>query len=320
MRVSKAVLLFTMLVLASLATFGQTPSYTPDPATVERERQRAAAEARMRADQERAQQRLSAVSKRINPDDIYFDGIMPRYGPNLTDEDIRAISISPEDLKTYQEFLRSAKTGIVRLQNAEICPPNPIIVRASAGCANNVNGKATAYSFRAGGYRAPLFADLSFRSGKLAKSGVFVIGLLSDLGTIAIAEVGLASDGVQQLVDYRPPVRQDEIERQYSILSKGAVVSGHVYGPEVGMTIGNVYVLRSVAYKGKLEIGEKPKKIDVLENDERKDVTLVFKIIRQHEDGSIVLLWKELNRLDPPGVVLEAKNEKGAASKNEFAQ
>lgn len=320
MRVLGPVSLVAAFFWASAVGFGQSPTYTPDPAVLARERERAATEARMRAEQQLAQQRLSAISKRINPGDIYFDGNLPRYGPNLTDEDIRAISILPEDLKAHQEFLRSPKTGIVRLQNAETCPPNPIVIRISAGCANNVNGKATAYSFRARGYRAPLFADLSFKSGKLSKSGAFVIGLLSDLRTDDLAEIQLVSDGVHQLADYRPPARQDEIERQYSILSKGAVVGGHVYGPEVGVTVGNVYVIRSVAYKGKLEIGEKPRTIDVLADDERKDITIVFKIIRQYEDGSIVLLWKELDRKDPPGVVLDAKNEKRVPSKDEFAQ
>ena len=97
-------------------------------------------------------------------------------------------------------------------------------------------------------------------------------------------------------------------------------IGSFIYGPEVPVNLGHAYVLRSVAYKGKILKGNRSNNVNLLAEDERKDVTVVFRPLRRMDDGSIILLWKELGRASPPEIVLEAKNDGALTPKNEFTR
>lgn len=328
----KQKIVFLAVFIGLFASFAAAQSATPPPQGLISDdlAQRMARERMAQENRERQQQqqdRLWAKARAEGIDPTTGEPIRDQKDPSktsnpgLNEQDKLAIAVLPDDLKAYAAFLKKGRTGIVRLHNADICVPNSLVIHASAGCPNNVAGKATAYSFRAGNYRLPLFADIFFKGNKISTSGVFTIGVYSDLGTADINTLNASSEGIKELLDFEPPDKEDEIDRQSSILSRGVQIGSFVYGPTVTVNTESTYVLRSVAYKGKLLKGEKPKAVNVLASDERKDVTVIFKIVRQNSDGSIVLLWKELNRAAPPKVVLEAKRDKAPAPpKNEFTR
>ena len=228
-----------------------------------------------------------------------------KYSPKYGEDDIRAIAIPDEDLKTYSIFLKGSKVGIRRLQNSATCPSSDLVINASGGCPNSVAGKATAFSFRTDNYRSPVFADLFYDGNKLKTPGLFILGILSDLGNADINHIDSATAGVKELLKFEPSARQVEVERDVSILKIGLQIGDYTYSTEVEAVVGNVYVIRSIAYKGISSVRGRKQEIGTF--DERKDVTFVFKIVRQMSDGSIVLVWKEISRISSPKVTLEAR-------------
>lgn len=234
-------------------------------------------------------------------------GVFIKYKPALTPADIRAIEINEEDLRRFDNFLRQAKTGIVRLHDAAVCVPNKNIIKADSNCPNNVAGKATGYSFRRDDYSFSALSDIFFSKNAFSAPGMFTIGIFSRLGDRAeIDAQTAASYGVKQLVEFTAPETQEEAVRLYALMKKGAVVGGSVYKSSAEFKLNETYVLRSVAYRGKmLKKDGGASKENAIKADERADVLIVFRPIRKHDDGSVTLIWKELNRQPVPKLVLK---------------
>lgn len=232
---------------------------------------------------------------------------------DIPDSDKQAIAVGEEIRRKYADLLKRGKAGLLRLQNADICTPNNLIVTAVGGCPNYVTGKATAFSFRTSEYVAPLFSDIFLKGPALTATGAYTIGIFANLGDVDIRNLDVKSEGVHQLAAFVPPTTLTEFERQSAILRRGAQIDKFTYLPKAEINPGNVFVLRSVAYRANLYRGEKPRRINVLAADERADVTIVFRIEAVLSDGSVVLAWRELKKSPPPNVTLEAVTPKRAA-------
>ncbi|MFZ1701718.1 MAG: hypothetical protein WBO10_12675 [Pyrinomonadaceae bacterium] len=300
----------TLLFVGSGFAQTATPTPLPNYLIERREKERQNQELAKQMDTRQKLARLNSVGAYV--DDVWLEkgplGLTIRYNQFLRPEDRRAIYIPPVDITAYEDFLKEQKTGIVRLQSSDLCPQKAIVLRGVDGCPNAIRGRATAFSFRAGRYRDTNLADIVFNGDKIAKSGALTIGILSDLGNADIDSLGITSEGVRQLSDFTPASVESEIDRQYTVLQRGAVIGNHVYGPEVTPVVGNTYVMRSVAYRGKT--GNEGKGINPLLDDERVDVTVAFKVLRKLSDGSIVMVWKELERKDSPDIIIETKKVK----------
>lgn len=62
-------------------------------------------------------------------------------------------------------------------------------------------------------------------------------------------------------------------------LINGVEINGRLYKNNVVMKIDTTYLLRSVNYSFERSF---------------KEITVVFRVIRKDDDGSVVLIWKEL--------------------------
>lgn len=271
-------------------------------------------EEQRRRDQDAAFDRLKNISNgdsdnySLNRENSKIAG---KYNPKITKHDIQAISINPEDLKTFADFLKGSRTGILRLQNADVCSPENLIVQISLDCPNNIEGKATAYSFRTKVYVVPLLSDLFFKGDKFSTNGAFIFGIFSNLGDTDINSLSISSDGIKQLLEFEPSDKESEIQNEFQILRKGIQIGNHIYKRQVNYKENNTYVLRAIAYKGittnrRLGAG----KANILKGDTRKDVTVIFRTLRTEEDGSIILLWKELVRKPAPKIIWKEENAK----------
>lgn len=261
----------------------------------------------------REQQQSLARLRAINAANREYLGSMRRvsdaplggYKPTLTRQDIEAVSINPADLNRYKEFLSRSDTGIVRLHNANVCPPEGLIVQANGACPNNVAGKATGYSFRTGDYKNIFYSDIFFAENDFSAKGAFTLGVFSSLGDVDLQTLTLSSEGVKQLADFQPPAEKAEIEKQFQILSGGIQISDNIYKTKAAAAENTSYVLRTIAYKGRIKKNSARQRTNIFQNDQRKDVLLVFRVVRKHDDGSVTLLYKELNRKAVPKIVLE---------------
>lgn len=308
----RSLFLFTILLCGSSAAFAQITA-TTDQA---RRREQMMRDAQARQEQQQSLARLRAINQANHQ---YLASGMGRVSdvplggykqPTLTQQDIEAVSINPADLNRYKEFLSQSNTGIMRLHNASICSPERLIIQAESACPNNVVGKATGYSFRTGDYKNIFYSDIFFAKEDFSARGGFTLGIFSNLGDIDLQTLSLSSEGVKQLADFQASADKAEIKRQYGILTKGLQIGENIYKTKAAAAENTSYVLRTIAYKGRVMRKSGGFRYNTFQDDQRKDVLLVFRVVRRHDDGSLTLLYKELSRKAVPQVVLE-KSEAG---------
>lgn len=233
-----------------------------------------------------------------------------RQPPVLTKRDKELTAIDAADKAKFAGFLEDEQAGFVRLHDAANCNFKSAVVNASEPCPWNIPGKATSYSFRKEKYRSAFFSDLALFESNLYVVGVNLIGYLVDLGDVALDKVSLRDAGIKEMSNFAVSDNIREIEKQFAAARKGFRNNGFLYRSALPLKENTTYALRSVAYQGKIHRKVNGFKINVLEGDKRIDLTLVFRVIRKHEDGSVSLLWKELGRKDSPKLVFDKSDKK----------
>jgi hypothetical protein len=308
--------LFTFVIGAAAQTQpSATPVSTPDP-RIERERM-----AREQRDQWQRLSNLRAISSRKHlwrdlPRTVYNE-VRDLYR-DPTEKELKALQPLTEDLMKHAEFLRHRGTGIVRMVEDAGCGDTTKTVSAADRCLEySMPGNGASYSFRIPNYRIRRLADLHYANGNFTIPGIMQHGLLTGIGDVPL-------DSPLLLNRVPEPVKQF---RAVSDLSKAHEVDekhhygwreGDLYfGKMVRAVGGMTYILRSVAYDGKYHRSVGGVVYNELEFDKRADVTIAFRIVRWHDDGSITILWKELSRQAVPKLILAEKNE-AKIKKEEF--
>ncbi len=223
----------------------------------------------------------------------------------LSEKDREAIKINADDAAAFTGFLKQSDTGIVRLHDVSLCSENMGILEVNAPCPQNVWGKATAFSFRAKGYRLKLFSDIQLNSKTFDITGINILGFLSNLGDISIETANLKTAGIKELAEFEPSTEYKEVVKQQKFARKGFIVGDFFYRSSMPVELSKTYVLRSIAYRSDFYFQIGKTKMSLEDLDKRKDVIVVFRLIRQYDDGSVGILWKKLKRNSAP--VLEKK-------------
>jgi hypothetical protein len=60
------------------------------------------------------------------------------------------------------------------------------------------------------------------------------------------------------------------------------------------------YALRSIAYQGTIMRSIQTLTYNELDVDKRRDVIVVFRVVKRDADGSVTILWKELSNKNAP--------------------
>lgn len=117
-------------------------------------------------------------------------------------------------------------------------------------------------------------SDIELQNGYLSvgSSGADY-GFIHDLGEADLTRI-VSLPAVQFLYEYKPPRGETAIRTEQQ-RSRGFEANGFNYKNRVPAVVGHSYVLRSI-------------------NFTRSDILVVFKIVRQDSDGSLVLFWKLL--------------------------
>jgi hypothetical protein len=288
MRLSAPYLLFNFLFLLQFAV-GQTQITPPNPNESVDEKQRQNRE-------------LSEIENQINrsKNPMTNAGYRRRAKTVLTEKDRESIKIDPDDAAKFAGFLKQPDTGIVRLHDVSLCSENMSILEANAPCPQNIGGKGTAFSFRLEDYRLSVFSDLQFKSKKLDIVGVNILGFLSNLGDVPLEKVDLKTAGIKELAEFEPSTAYKDVVKQQNFARKGFQVGDFFYRSVLTPQLNKTYVLRSIAYKGNFYFQIGQSKMNIGDLDKRKDVIVVFRLVRQYDDGSIVILWKKLWRKTAP--------------------
>lgn len=266
------------------------------------QREAAAREARTR-ELERA---MNEVSRSNRPNG---DVLLPLPQRKMTAEHKRLLFPSTEEREAFAAFLRQPHTGMVRLVTHSNCSNDPRLLYAggsSSACLDTVPpvpGGGSFYSFRSGGHQWGPRADVwlrdgVFRAGFAGES----LGIFTALGDVPLEAVTLASAGVDYLAEFSPPTSLAAAQRQYEQNHSGFRVRNHVYGAAMRVRPGMTYVLRSITYKVNSEQSKMRKPADVL---------VSFRVVSRAADGSVTLVWKELQRRKSPKIKIETARHNG---------
>jgi hypothetical protein len=238
----------------------------------------------------------------------------------MTKEDrerLKAVRLpNSEDLAKYKNFLQQKNTGLFRLFPNFNCEEKNIL-RVDGDCAHVVLGSWN-YSFRQKDYSGANLWDIEYKDGNLISQGFLSQGMMVRLGDVALENVLPAENGVKFLLDFKPGIQSEEAKKQFLRINSGIAADGYKYANSLKAETNVTYALRMVAYRNENKTTNRwiPESVNPdyvkflsLEYDKRIDLTVAFRIVRQDENGSLTILWKELNRQASPKLVF-AKNEK----------
>jgi hypothetical protein len=226
---------------------------------------------------------------------------------------IRKIAPADEIESRHRAFLAKKKTGIIRLVNPGNCLSD-IKVHPSTGyrglekllreCpVKFIGGEAASYSFRSLDYVPAYKADIEVKDGIMFSTGLLNQTIFVDLGNVDLDNIDLASQGLRFLTSFVPSRRDTEAAEQSEELRKGIAENDLTYRNFLRLTENHTYVLRSIAYRGKVLVSSSTGiryEYNKLQDDTRKDVIVAFRVSKIEPDKSIILLWKELERKDSP--------------------
>ncbi|NJM52897.1 MAG: hypothetical protein HC846_05585 [Blastocatellia bacterium] len=200
---------------------------------------------------------------------------------------------SPEDLSKFADFLRKPRTGIFRLMNDVGCDSNVYVIHVDNNCQNAIPGSSF-YSFREREYTSAYLSDIRFKDGLLITDGLLSQNILVRLGNVPLEDLSTASEGMKFLVDFVPEIVNTKATRQYIEIVKGIKADRYEYRKVIPATENMTYAMRIIAYRGSFYRSFRGWIFDLISGDDRFDLIVGFRVVRKDEDGSVTILWKEL--------------------------
>jgi hypothetical protein len=201
----------------------------------------------------------------------------------------------------YKDVLNSEKAGIIRLVSEIDCDLNNKIPVAKDDCLKyQVPGSGSAYSFRFQTYRVKHLADLSFKDNYFYSDGKYTQTVIANLGSKSFESLTLESQGVKELAEFIPEKDIDLVAKQADKIEKGVIVNKILFTNKTAVELNSIYILRSIAFNAKNLVTFKNLTYNEFDYDKRRDVIIAFRVVEKNDDGSIVLLWKELRNEKAP--------------------
>lgn len=238
---------------------------------------------------------------------IYIETIEDNYR-KPTREEAKLLHPKYEDSNKYANFLKMGNTGLTTLIDDYGCSDNFVVVVASEECLKyTMPGGGASFSFRIDNYRIWRLADLTYSGGKFHSLGVFSQGMIVDLGDIPLEKVSIETAGMGFLSSFRPVTEFDDAKKLDLMFVEGFDSGGFFYSRSVNAVENRTFGIRSIAYRGTVKRSYHGITYDELDFDKRKDIIVVFRIVRI-EAGSVTILWKELDRKDAPKIKTPVKD------------
>lgn len=228
----------------------------------------------------------------------------------MRDDARKKLAPSEEEKRMFAEFLRQPRTGLIRLAAETDCAKILDISHPDIECLNYyLPGKAKAFSFRRADYSHKAYADVERSRSMFVSPGTFILGLISPVGDSPIEQFEADDADVLALSRFAPATRMDEVVRQDAGLVAGLRIGDLMYRKAVPIRENTTYLLRSIAYKVRflnLPKTEKPK--GSLDTSDRRDIVVVFRVVRTGVDDSLLLLWKEIIQKESPVLTVDMSN------------
>lgn len=238
--------------------------------------------------------------------------------PKITDEGKKMVSINPEVKNQYKEFLKMSNTGVVKLFpnrcSKDKYTTNDNVVLAGEGCFDSfIPGGGNSFSFRTKLHTLNNLSDLELGNEKFKISGQLIQGILVSLGDVPIESIGYEHEAMRFITQFIPGGDRTSAVKQSKDLEKGFQNGEFSYARSQPVKNNTTYLLRSSAYRieptDALAIfGYYSGKL--FNADKRKDVVIAFRVVAIENDGSVIVLWRELSRKDPISLNLNKDKQK----------
>jgi hypothetical protein len=183
------------------------------------------------------------------------------------------LSTPEEDRKAHALFLAQPDTGLVRL-----------LPREKWDGKLSTRGDGAYYSFarRTHEYGRGNDIELQMDNFSVGFAGAD-FGFMANLGDTPLELLSLDAEAVRFASVFKAPTLEPEARAAHNMFAAlGGKREGEVvYRSTLPVAVGSTYIVRSVSY-----------------ND--SDVLVAFRVLRKDSDGSVVLLWKMLEKFPKP--------------------
>lgn len=219
-----------------------------------------------------------------------------------TKEESKILATDKNDLKKYEQFLRQSDTGLTKLITDRGCAEFTVVLNVSGDCLKySMPGAGSSFSFRTRNYTINRLADLTFKEDGFYSSGVLSHAVMVNIGDVSLEQVTMQTDGLKFLNDFQTVTEFEKAIEADEFLVKGIENDGFFYCRNLEAKENATFVLRSVAYRGSYYRATEGFVYDELDFDERRDVTVAFRIVRRDSE-SATILWKILANQKSPAI------------------
>jgi hypothetical protein len=146
--------------------------------------------------------------------------------------------------------------------------------------------------------------NIRFINDKFVVQNSVMRGIISEIGDVDLKNISLTSKELEFLNNFKQKDTLEEVKEQNAALKNGISFNNFVYFNSSPVKLDSTYVLRSIDYGSILAEREFLKRFPVEKQikakkaykrvDKRADLTIVLKVVGLEEDGSVIILWKEL--------------------------
>lgn len=183
------------------------------------------------------------------------------------------LSPTDQDRADYAEFLKQPETGMIRLLPRETY---------DNGKKLSVRGGGAYYSFLRGTHEYGYGSDISLEQKYLSVGFAGAdYGLLTTLGDVPLETVTLNNEQAAIAGAYKVALDLPSARVEGRRFGGGTIIDGTTFKSRVPAHLNFTYILRSINY-------------------DRTDVLVALKIIRQDNDGSLIIAWKLLSKNPKP--------------------
>jgi len=216
---------------------------------------------------------LSSITFAQSQDRAKLEKDIETLRDQLKQKDDEFLTAAPEDRAQFADFLSQTGTGLARL-----------LPRQMYSEKLSIRGGGAYYSFTKRNNSYDNDPQIGLEQGYLRTGFAGAnFGFLALLGDTALENVGIEDPPVRYLAAFAAPIAEPEAREQQSRSSIGIMVGATKFKNRLPVTVGGIYVLRSVNY-------------------DSSDVLVAFRIVRQDTDGSVILLWKKLREFPTPSL------------------
>jgi hypothetical protein len=194
---------------------------------------------------------------------------------------------------TYAQFLKQPHVGLVRLtQRAGVVSVDELSKdkpKDKPPVLLMIPGGGAFYSFTTLTHLPGDWAEIKLNDGNLEVAfGPAVLGALTILGDIPIDSLTTSSPGVSTLATYARPLEGTQASSDRERFRGGITLAGYPLQTQVPVHENTTYALRSIAYG-------------------RSDLLVAVRIVQQDDDGSVLFLWKRIDKFSTPKLKAAAR-------------